>query len=132
MIPYFEIYIPGKAVPQRAGKVVRRGKFFGIADHKDVVDYKNYLKTYIGMHRPERLTDKPVRLELDFYFMKPKSWAKKKSHYDTKPDWDNLSKLVGDCLQDLVYTNDSRVVEATIKKHLADSPGVKIVVYEME
>ncbi len=42
------------------------------------------------------------------------------------PVLDNFVKLIADCCEGLVYTNDSRVVDLHARKHLGDTPGVTV------
>ncbi len=71
-------------------------------------------------------------MAISIILQKPKSWSKKRVHADTKPDADNFAKLVCDCLEGLVYTNDSRIVSLSVHKRLGESPCVLVYVDEME
>lgn len=83
----------------------------------------------------------PVTLMLTFYLPRPKS------HYGTgknaatlkpsaplypasRPDWDKLARLVGDCLKVAgVYIDDGQVVNGSVFKRFGP-PGVSVCVQE--
>jgi Holliday junction resolvase RusA-like endonuclease len=65
-----------------------------------------------------------LEVSMNVGFPIPKSWSKKKTKEATdgilkpitKPDLDNIAKLVLDALNGIVYKDDSQVVELTISK----------------
>jgi Holliday junction resolvase RusA-like endonuclease len=68
--------------------------------------------------------DCPLGIRIIAYCTRPKSklkavWA------DTKPDYDNIEKLIGDALEGILWVNDSRIVDGRcIKKYApAGKPG---------
>jgi Holliday junction resolvase RusA-like endonuclease len=73
-------------------------------------------------------TSVPVRLTLDFYFMRPKS--NKEQDKTTRPDLDKLCRSVGDSLTGIVFDDDSQVTELHASKHYG-SPRVEIRVEEV-
>jgi crossover junction endodeoxyribonuclease RusA len=60
-------------------------------------------------------TEGPVRLELDFYFTKPKS-AKKRVHHTVKPDLDKLARAALDSFTGILYSDDAQVCEMALRK----------------
>lgn len=60
--------------------------------------------------------DGPVKLSCSFIYEPPKSWSKKKraeamgAWKTTRPDRDNLEKLVADALNGIAYDDDGQVV----------------------
>ncbi len=93
-------------------------------------DWKQSIAMQALEHRPSTLMDGPIRIEATFYLLKPKS--KRAKYPATKPDWDNLAKALTDSLEGLIYTNDSRIVEAHIRKEYGDPPRVEIRVTPVE
>ena len=65
-----------------------------------------------------------LEVSMNVGFPIPKSWSKKKTKEATdgilkpitKPDLDNIAKLVLDALNGIVYKDDSQVVELSISK----------------
>jgi Holliday junction resolvase RusA-like endonuclease len=69
----------------------------------------------------------PLKMELVFYMLKPKSYPKSVVHHTKKPDIDNLAKAVSDGLNGIFYKDDSQIVDLRIRKmYCEDSPGVRV------
>lgn len=68
--------------------------------------------------------DGPLRVQITAWRTRPKS--KKRGEWaDTKPDADNIHKLVGDALEGILWVNDSRIVDSRCIKKFAPAgvPG---------
>ena len=76
----------------------------------------------------------PVYVDVVFYMpiaqslsgIKKRQMANGVIAHTTKPDVDNLLKLVLDCLNDLVIEDDSQIVELRGKKIYSNKPGTLI------
>jgi Holliday junction resolvase RusA-like endonuclease len=82
--------------------------------------------------------EEPVRVVIAAYFKIPKSWPKWKKElarkqelsHTMKPDNDNISKIVCDALNGIVYKDDSYIVDLhTIKFWRDDDEYVHITVH---
>jgi Holliday junction resolvase RusA-like endonuclease len=100
-------------------------------DTAPVSNYKAYAKTIAAQNRPLKPFDCACSVTIDVYVQKPKSWPKKRVHAETKPDADNFAKMICDCLEGIAYTNDSRIVDLRVRKHLSDTPRVVVEVEEL-
>ena len=49
----------------------------------------------------------------------------------TRPDVDNIQKIVFDALQKLAFLNDSQIIRASVKKIYSDQPRVEIMIGEL-
>ena len=64
--------------------------------------------------------DGPIKMTIKAIYTPPKSWSKKKkleamgTWKATKPDRDNLEKLVADALNGIAYADDAQVVTGTL------------------
>lgn len=82
-------------------------------------------------HKPDEPMHGPLRLVVTWCF------KKKGKHVDgeyktTKPDVDNMLKLLQDCMTRLGYWDDDRFVVSLIsEKYWADVPGIYIEIKEM-
>lgn len=77
----------------------------------------------------------PLTLTLRAYLRRPEYLRKKERLPVTKPDGDNLLKLVCDALEGLAYHRDSQMVVMHVEKHYAtypDPPRVEIEIAELE
>lgn len=89
------------------------------------------LMAYLGQHVPERKYNGPVRLLVKWCF--PITGDKKDGQYKhTKPDTDNLQKLLKDCMTDCGYWKDDALVASEIiEKFWAKQPGIYIRIEEL-
>jgi Holliday junction resolvase RusA-like endonuclease len=122
----FTCTIPGDPVAQARPRATRFEKGIRLYDTTKVADYKSYAKLCIAQVKPAELFSDAVEMQIDVYVQKPKSWSKKRIYAETKPDADNFCKLICDTCEGLVYTNDSRIVDLHVRKHLSDNPRVEI------
>lgn len=128
----WNICIDGTPVSQARPRFARVGKGVTTYDIEAVRDYKSYCKTIIASKKPPELATGALKVNIDIFVQKSKSWSKKRTYASTKPDIDNFVKLILDCMESLVYKNDSQIVELLVKKKLSDNPRVIIYVEEME
>lgn len=85
-----------------------------------------------------RPMDGPVDLEVDAEFLFPRSWSKKRIQetinagqwHTSKPDCDNIGKIVADALNGIAYHDDSQICTLTVRKYYSFSlrEGLKIKV----
>lgn len=122
-----EIWIPGKpptATAQQKGRS-RTGAWYKPAKLKAAEDY--YLWG-LKSSRPAEPLEGPVILSVEFRF------PATKPHKDgdpkiTRPDTDNMIKLLKDCMTKLNYwQDDAQVALELVRKSYAAEPGVKIIV----
>lgn len=80
------------------------------------------------------ILDGPVRLTVAFYLPRPKKYSKRGvpvAHLKA-PDWDKLARGIGDALSQVVYRDDSQIVEAVVGKFYAEVDGVPRVDIRVE
>ena len=82
----------------------------------------------VCQHRPDAPIEGPVRLITKWIWE-----GEKGTHYKiTKPDTDNLQKLLKDVMTGLHFWKDDALVASEIvEKFWADTPGIYIVVREI-
>lgn len=74
-----------------------------------------------------------LKVDLKFYFKKPKDFEKRKSKYCTKrPDLDNLEKAVLDALNEVAFDDDAQIVEVHKIKDYGDKNLIFIEIEELE
>ena len=92
-------------------------------------------------YRPGKLWDCPISADLHFYFSWPKSISKKRkaswilNHVEdkaTKPDGDNLEKMIWDAMQGGLFVNDSRITRLYRTKSYSDTPRIEITLRKIE
>ena len=76
--------------------------------------------------------DQPLRVELGFVILRPEKF-RRRALCDVKPDLDNLTKSVLDALNKIVWVDDCRIVELTVRKRWSGGRGcVFLSVYPAE
>lgn len=88
------------------------------------------LMAHLGQHVPDSKYTGGVRLVTKWCF--PKGKQRDGSYKITRPDTDNLQKLLKDCMTDLGYwTDDALVASEIIEKFWAEVPGIYIKIEEL-
>ena len=102
-----------------------RPRFYDTARLKRV---RTQFETLLAAHRPDAPIEGPVELSVDWHFLT-------KTHKDgswriTRPDTDNLQKLLKDCMtRKGFWKDDAQVcVEAVSKRWARQNPGIRIKV----
>lgn len=78
----------------------------------------------------------PLALEVRFYFEVPKSWSRKKRaqvlpFHTSKPDADNLVKLVKDSMNGVFWIDDSQVCVVSAAKLYDEVPRTEVTLREL-
>ena len=129
-----EFFMPMKNVPtvthQQKKVVVQNGKpvFYEPAELKAA---RSKLMAHLGQHVPENKYINSVRLMVKWCF--PITGKHSDGEYKyTKPDTDNLQKLLKDCMTDCGYwKDDALVVSEIVEKFWARIPGIYIRIEEI-
>ena len=124
----------------------RRPKFSTIHGYaqalkpKEDVIYENLVKIMFQQAKLNNYSmfNKPIKMKIEAYFAIPKSFSKVKQSQAlegkllplTKPDADNIAKIICDALNDVAYKDDTQIVELAIIKRYAMEPKVKITLDE--
>lgn len=127
--------IPGKPVGKARPRMnTQTGAAYTPRNTKD---YERLVKfSYINAYPAvsDRLHQGAVAVEITAYFPIPASWAKYKKRAalaggilpETKPDWDNIGKIITDALNGLAYRDDAQVVTAIVSKRYAKRAHVVV------
>ena len=102
-------------------------------DPPAVKEARKLLTGHLLLHRPDVPISGAVSLTVIWLFPKGKS-HKHGEWRTTKPDTDNLQKLLKDCMTKSGYwKDDAQVVRETVEKRWSDDPaGIYIEVQELE
>ncbi|KQC47080.1 hypothetical protein AP057_13870 [Geobacillus sp. Sah69] len=109
-------------------------------DPKKSKDFKDYVRLVASEHRPEKLIEGPISLDVKVYKPILKSFSKKKKaaaeagqlRPTTKPDVDNYVKGVKDALKNVIWKDDSQVVDLHISKWYSETPRVEITIMPID
>ncbi len=131
-----KLVILGEPIPKQSARFTKQGFAF---QPKKIVTGKDNIRTQIIQQLPNKfkMITTPIEIvELGFYFSPIKSLKAidKKAIKDgylvvkpTKPDLDNLEKMLYDAMESVVYDNDSKIIFKTnIGKYYSNKPGIEI------
>ncbi|SDR82617.1 Holliday junction resolvase RusA (prophage-encoded endonuclease) [Paenibacillaceae bacterium GAS479] len=89
------------------------------------------LMAHLGQHVPERAYTKPVRLYVKWCYPVKGNYTDGQYKH-TKPDLDNIQKLLQDVMTDLnFWKDDAQVVSLIAEKFWAQLPGIYIRIEEL-
>lgn len=128
---FFMAMIPPTVTAQEHQVTVRKGKpvFY---DTPEIKNAKDKLMANLAQHKPSEPYAVGVRLIVKWLF--PKGSRHKDGEYRiTKPDTDNLQKLLKDCMtQTGFWKDDALVASEIVEKFWSDIPGIYIHIEELE
>lgn len=98
---------------------------------EDLKAARQKLTAHLTTYKPELKYESGIRLITKWCF--PKGQHKNGEYRITKPDTDNLQKLLKDCMTDAGFWKDDALVASEIvEKFWADVPGIYICITEFE
>lgn len=127
-------FIPLKKIPtvthQQKRVTTKNGKpqFY---DSDKLKDARSLFTAHLSQYAPKEKITGPIRLLTKW------CWASTKhapgTYKTTKPDTDNMIKLLKDCMTDVGYWHDdSQVASEITEKFWGDIQGIYIFVYQLE
>lgn len=116
----FTIVIPLDPEAAARARVARNGHHYN--PQRQLI---TRLRIYIdSQFNGPMLGQHPLELSATFYFGRPKAHAKMKNpprYKSSRPDLDNLEKLIGDCCNGIIYQDDAIICKnATTKEYCDD------------
>lgn len=98
----------------------------------ELKEARQKLTAHIAQHRPGRPLEGPVRLVVKWIWPTAKK-ALHGTYKATRPDTDNLQKMLKDVLQDCKYfADDAQVASEVVEKFWDKTPGIYIKLEELE
>lgn len=124
-IEFFEPMQPPTITHQQHKVGIRRGKPY-FYDPPELKDARMKLGAYLAKHVPEKPIVDGVRLTVKWCF--PVNGQHRNGEYRTsKPDTDNLQKLLKDVMTELgFWKDDALVASELVEKFWADMPGIYV------
>ena len=122
--------VPGKPTPKARARSTRAGGHYTPSTTRTAeANVRAAWFSQVGIQR--KPFDGPVDVVVNAYFAVPKSWSKSKKDTTTfhvsKPDIDNIVKLVTDALNGVAYVDDSSVVRvAGTKNYTTNEPSTLV------
>ena len=130
----------GDPKPQKRHRHTSKGRFVRTYDpsSKD----KNDLLWVVQNRAPEKPMEGPLSVHIYCYFTRPKSHYRTGRNsgilkdglsdlHTTRPDPDNLAKLVLDALNGVFFKDDSQICDLFVKKRYDEQPRTEIWITPM-
>ena len=125
MLEFFMPMNPPTATHQEKKVSVVNGKPY-FYEPQRLKDARQLLRLSLAPHRPKSPMKGAIRLTTVWCFPRVKT-SKDGQYKTTKPDTDNLQKLLKDVMTLLNYWNDdAQVASEMIEKYWSDTPGIYI------
>ena len=125
-IDFFMPMNPPTVTAQEHKVGIRNGKPY-FYDTPELKSAKSKLLAHLEKHKPDAPTEWGCRLIVKWCF--PKGNHENGEYRITKPDTDNLQKLLKDCMTKVGFWKDDALVASEIvEKFWADIPGIWISV----
>ena len=138
----YEFSIPGKPIAKKRPRfAIRNGK--GIAYNGQSTDEGKVILQLQKESEWIGLIKKPVRIDMRFWFIRPKSHYKSNNikkdlkegysvYHMQKPDIDNLIKFYLDCMNGIIIEDDKQVIEINSGKYFGSLEKTFIIISELE
>lgn len=130
-----DLHFPNVVAPKtthHSKKIVRRGKFPGLADTDKLIAAKDSWDALLLPVRPKEPLRGATSIEVEVTWPWLKAATKREravglNHHTSKPDLDNFAKTLIDRLVACGYMeNDQQVFCSLFTKYWGDVPGVRI------
>jgi len=141
MTTEIQFVVPGQPVAKGRHKTARRGKSLTHYTPEKTANYESLVAHagHIAM-AGRSLIAGPVSMEIDIRLQIPQSWSKKKQQQAAdgliaatkKPDCSNVLKAIEDGMNGVVYNDDTQIVKSSQSKRYAETPGVVVIVRELD
>jgi len=136
------LVVLGTARGQGRPRATTRGKFASVYEDKKDKQAKETLVAVVQQNAPDTLLDGPLRVDLFYFFMRPKGHfgsgknagnikASAQKHKTSKPDVDNLAKLTLDALTGIFWRDDAQICRCFIVKAYSDKPRTEIFIRKL-
>ena len=125
MIEFFMPMIPPTATGQEKGQNKKTGAWY---EPDDLKAARSKLEANLAGHRPSVPYEGPVRLYVKWCF--PIKAKHRDGEWKTsRPDTDNLQKVLKDCMTKLdFWGDDAQVCSEVVEKFWARIPGIYVAV----
>ena len=124
------LFVPGRPAPQGSKRHVGNGIL--VESSKAVAPWRTAVAWHAAQAHPHALLDGPLAVRVEFVMPRPAGCPKRTTPPAVKrPDVDKLARAILDALSDVVWRDDSQIVDLHATKRLAaldEQPGAHISV----
>ena len=123
---------------QPVGKGRPRLSRYGTYTPEKTKNYENYVKLcFINKYKDYTPTEKPLKTKITAFFEVPTSYSKKKKKeligqpHTSRPDIDNIVKIILDSLNKLAYKDDNQIAKLEVEKLYGEQAKVVLEIEEV-
>ncbi len=132
VIRFFMPMNPPRTTAQQHRIRARKGKKAIVYDSSDLAEARAKLTAHLAPHKPESPMKGALRLTTKWMWQ-PRNFALDGTYKSTRPDTDNLQKLLKDVMTKLgFWKDDAQVVSEIIEKFWAITPGIFIRIEQLQ
>lgn len=132
----YELTVFGQPVGKARPRFTRAGHTYTPQTTKDYEELVRY--TFISGYPKAKPIEGAVKATIIAYYQIPKSYSKKKRQeclgykipVQSKPDCDNIAKIILDSLNGYAYVDDKQVRALRVIKEWSDMPRVEVKIEE--
>ena len=132
--------IKGQPMGKQRPKFSTFGGYIKTYTPKETVNYETLVKLSYQQQCKEYFGESQIYMFIKAYYQIPKSYSKKKANEclsgnlrpTTKPDCDNIAKIIADSLNGVSFADDKQIVDMRIEKYYAIEPKVVVEIGELK
>lgn len=132
----YELTVFGQPVGKARPRFTRTGHTYTPQATKDYEELVRY--TFVSGYPNAKPIEGAVKASIVAYFQIPKSYSKKKRQecldckipVQSKPDCDNIAKIILDSLNGYAYVDDKQIIDLSVFKLWSDMPRVEVKIEE--
>jgi len=115
-------------VPKGRPRYVVRGTFAVVYTPKETKQAQELFISKAKAFCPKEPLTGALKVTLNFFKVKPKSYSKKIINWTKKPDLDNFAKLYLDAMNKIFYEDDSQIVTLILNKSYSDVAKIEVFI----
>jgi len=116
----YSLFVPMKPQPKERARVCKGHSY---TPARTLAAERNIRLAWIAAGLTRTPLTRPLKAELCFVFLRPKSRAKlQEKWHSIRPDADNCGKLIFDALNGVAYEDDAQICQIIASKTYTDDP----------
>lgn len=134
---YISFSIPGNPIAKGRPRFTRSGHAYTPAKTRT---YEEIIRLHATKAmRGKKMLTGAIGLRVTAYFPIPKSFTKEMREkavrgellHQKKPDFDNVSKIIADACNRIVFNDDGQISDAIVRKRYSEFPGIEVTITEV-
>ncbi len=124
--PIIELVIPGHFLSERKRQF---GRFR--VDLPDRKEFKAKVALFAKLAYKGPLLDEPLRIEIIWQMVKPKSYRRHENWPWRRPDLDNYLKPALDAMEGIIFRDDAAFCDEHVVKQFGDTQEIRVRIWRL-